>query len=167
MADLPNTPLQAGEKPTFQLIRITNRNDFAIEDMFDGVPYKFLPNTPLSIPPEAAAHFFAWPSDDAQLVRLWIAKRLGWNTMRDIERQADGRMRWEHWVDKIEVQPVHYDLVARDPDAPIPADPGPDDTMTDSDLSPPPHPQEDLSGTKVGMRRDTRFKRKTPRRVDV
>jgi len=169
MADLPNMPpIRPGETPTFQLVKINNTNDFTISDMFDGVPYKFEPNKPLSIPIEAAAHFFLWPSDDPTLVKMWIAKRLGWNTAKDIERQPDGRMRWEHWVDKIEIAPVHFDLVQRDPDAPIPADAGePDESMTDSELPPVPSTRDDLTGTKVGVRRDTRFKRKTPRRVDV
>jgi hypothetical protein len=168
MVDLPAmSPIKPGETPTFQLVKIINTNDFVINDMFDGVPYKFEPNKPLSIPLEAAAHFFAWPSDDPTLVKMWIAKRLGWNTKEDIERQPDGRMRWEHWVEKIMIVPVHFDLVQRDPDAPIPADAGEGEAMTESDLPPVPQTRDDLSGTKVGVRKDTRFKKKAPRRVDV
>ncbi len=172
MADLPNMPaIKPGDTPTFQLVKIINTNDFTIEDMFDGVPYKFEPNKPLSIPLEAAAHFFAWPSDDPTLVKMWIAKRLGWNTKDDIARQPDARMRWEHWVEKIMIVPVHFDLVQRDPDAPIPAmadtGDGEGEAMTDSDLPPVPQTRDDLSETKVGVRKDTRFKKKAPRRVDV
>jgi hypothetical protein len=171
MVDLPSMPpaISPGEKPTFQLVQITNRNDFTIHDMFDGIPYKFEPNKPLAIPVDAASHFFMWPCDDPALVRLWISKRHGWNTAKDIERQADGRMRWEHWVDKITVAPVHFDLVQRDPDAPIPADAGEaDETMTDSDLPPVPATRDDITETKVGVRKNPRFYKKTaPRRVDV
>ncbi len=168
MADLPNMPaIKPGETPTFQLVKIINTNNFVIEDMFDGVPYRFEPDTPLSIPPEAAAHFFAWPSDDPTLIKMWIAKRLGWNTKDDIERQADGRMRWEHWVEKIKIAPVHFDLVQRDANAPIPADTDEVEVMTESDLPPVPQTRDDFSDTKVGVRRDTRFKKKAPRRVDV
>jgi hypothetical protein len=170
MADLPSMqPIKPGETPTFQLVKVCNRNDFAISDMFDGVPYLFEPNKPLSIPIDAASHFFAWPSDDPQLVRLWIAKRLGWNTGADIARQPDGRMRWEHWVDKIDIAPVHFDLIQRDPDAPIPADPGDgaDDLMTDSELPPVPSTRDDIGGTKVGVRTRGRPFQKKPRRVEV
>ena len=94
MADLPNmTAIKPGETPTFQLVKIINTNDFTIEDMFDGVPYRFEPNKPLSIPLEAAAHFFAWPSDDLIFVKLWIVKCFGWNMKDDIARLPDGRMR--------------------------------------------------------------------------
>jgi hypothetical protein len=169
MVDLPlpsMPPIKAGDQPVFRLVKVVNTNDFPISDMYDGVPYVFKPNEPLSIPPEAAQHFFAWPSDDPKLIQMWIAKRLGWNTAADIARQPDGRMRWEHWVDKIQIVPVDYDLVQRDPAAPIPADAGEDDQMTESELPPIPQTRDDVGGTKVGKGRFANRK-KLPRRVDV
>ena len=143
--------------PTFELIRVTNGNPFPITDMFDGVPYVFHPGKPLSIPVAAAQHFFAWPSDDPKVTGLWISKRLGWNTKDDIARQDDGRMRWQHWVEKIKLEAIEYDLVPRDPSAPIPADDGLD---VEPERPPPMPVEEGQQGTKVGAGR-------TPRRVDV
>ena len=80
-----------GKFAGFELIRVTNKNDFPITDMYDGVPYLFAPNKPISIPVAAASHFFAWPTDDPKLFGLWLSKRLGWNTKADLELQSDGR----------------------------------------------------------------------------
>jgi hypothetical protein len=133
--------------PTHTLIRVTNTNPFPVTDMFDGVPYVFSPNTPISIPVAAAQHFFAWPSDDPKLVGLWVSKRLGWNTKADIEVQADGRPRWQHWVEKILVQSVEFDLVPRDPSTPIMADDG----VIDAEPPIPAMPDEGIGGTRVGQ----------------
>jgi hypothetical protein len=172
MADLPhNLPaMDGGTTPSFQMVKVTNNNTFVLLDRFDGVPFQFLPGKPLSIPPDAAAHFFGWPGEP-DLMRLYIAKRHGWNTPDDIKRADDGRMRWEMWVDKIEISAVHFDLVQRDPSAQIPADPGIDDpeleTMAESnDLPMPISPDADTSTTKVG-RRNPNASRKPPRRVDL
>ena len=35
-------------------LRITNNNDFTIEDRYDGVPYIFEAGKTLTVPPEAA-----------------------------------------------------------------------------------------------------------------
>ena len=43
--------------------RITNLNDFTIEDRHDGVPYKFEPKKTITVPLEAAALFFGMPVD--------------------------------------------------------------------------------------------------------
>jgi hypothetical protein len=167
MADLPNIAIKPDDKPSFQMVRVLNKNDFPITDMYDGVPYTFEPGKTLSIPPEAAQHFFAWPADST-LSRMWIAKRLGWNTGEDIKRQADGRMRWEHWVDKIEISAVSYDLVARNPDEPIPADPGEgDERMSEDEDLTMPAATTDITGTRVGRRKRDVPAKRPPRRVNV
>lgn len=173
----PNLQLPDQAQQTFQMVRVTNRNAFAILDRWDGVPYVFSPNKSISIPMDAAAHFFAWPGEP-DYVRFYVAKRHGWNTQDDIARAdkdgksydetGENRMRWEVWVSKIDVAAVHFDLVQRDPDAPIPADAGGEDAeMMDGgdDLPMPIAAGADISGTRVGVR--TRSPgRKPPRRID-
>jgi len=147
-----------GKFAGFELIRVTNKNDFPITDMYDGVPYLFAPNKPISIPVAAASHFFAWPTDDPKLFGLWLSKRLGWNTKADLELQSDGRMRWQHWVEKIHIEAVQYELVQRDPAAPIPADDG----IVEPERLPPEPMDEGLNSTRVGAGTS-----RMPRRVDV
>jgi hypothetical protein len=183
MADIPHAlpPMGPESSPSFQMVKVLNRNPFVIIDRWDGVPYLFkaeplgTTSVGLSIPPDAAAHFFAWPAEP-EVVRFYIAKRHGWNTPEDIARaDKDGnpldptganRMRWELWVEKLEISAVHFDLVQRDPDAPIPADAGdPEDAaMTESgnDLPLPMAAGPDTSGTKVGTRKRSR----PPRRIE-
>ena len=172
MADLPhNLPnsIDPGvDRPSFQMVKVVNHNTFTLLDRFDGVPFAFVPEKPLSIPPDAAAHFFNWPGDP-DVVRLYIAKRHGWNTPEDIKREPDGRMVWEHKVDKIEIGAVHFDLVQREPGAPIPADDGVDmeeAPMVDSDALPMPMAGEaDTTTTRAGKRNPNA--RKAPRRVNL
>ncbi len=96
-----------------------------------------------------------------------IAKRFGWNTPDDIKRGDDGKMRWEIWVDNIHIEPVHMELVERDPAAPIPADPSSaEDAPMAETQSNIPIPMAE--GMEVGATRGGLGKRsKVPRRVDV
>jgi hypothetical protein len=153
-----STPTPEGKFAGFELIRVTNGNDFPITDMYDGVPYLFAPGKPISIPVAAAQHFFAWPTDDPKLFSMWVSKRHGWNTKADLELQTDGRMRWQHWAEKISIEAVQYDLVQRDPAAPIPADDG----VVDPERPPPMPEDEGLSSTRGGTGTN-----RLPRRVDV
>lgn len=151
----------SNELPIFRLVKVVNCNSFAVSDMYDGVPYEFKPNTPLSIPIEAAQHFFLWPEVEPEIVHRWIARRHGWNTMKDIEPQDDGRMRWQHWAENIKIAPIQFDLVPRDPDAPIPADFGEPEGEPDAPPMADPH---DVDQTKVGTRKGIV---RPARRVDV
>jgi hypothetical protein len=162
----PLPPMQPQSQPSFQMVRVVNHNAFAIVDRWDGVPYTFLTDTPLNIPPDAAAHFFGWPAEP-EVRRLFIAKRNGWNTPDDIKRDETGKMRWEKWVDSIEISPVHFDIVQRADDDAIPADCGEDAPMAESGdgLPMPMAPVEDHSSTRVGVGR--RHAGKAPRRVNV
>jgi hypothetical protein len=67
-------------------------------------------------------------------------------------------MRWQHWVEKIHVEAVQYDLVQRDPAAPIPADDG----VVDPERLPPMPEDEGANSTRVGAGLN-----RPPRRVDV
>jgi hypothetical protein len=159
--DFPS--IRLGQSGRFQMVRVTNRNSFPLIDRFDGVPYEFKPNEPLSIAMEVATHVFGWPAEP-ELMRLHIAKRFGWNTPDDIKRGDDGKMRWETWVDNLHIEPVHMELVERDPSAPIPADPSADDgpmAETQSEVPIPLAEGTEVGGTRGGVRS------KAPRRVDV
>src|SRR6202049_605411 len=166
--NLPSSLDMTIEKPSFQMVRVINHNPFAISDRFDGVPFEFQPEEPVNIPPDAAAHFFGWPGQ-ADLIRAYIAKRRGWNTIDDIKRDETGKMRWEGWAEKIEITHIQFDLVPRDPSVPIPADVGQDeDNVLEGDGLPIPIAGEagDISSTGAGIRKSTRFQKKQPRRID-
>ena len=66
--------INLGQSGRFQMVRVTNRNAFALVDRFDGVPYEFRTNQPLSIAMEVATHILGWPAEP-ELMRLHIAKR--------------------------------------------------------------------------------------------
>jgi hypothetical protein len=62
-------------------LRVTNNNDFEINDRYDGVPYSFEAGKALTVPPEAALHIFGWqPGADPRLIEIHVTKRWGWNT---------------------------------------------------------------------------------------
>jgi hypothetical protein len=180
---LPNIPASVDvttERPSFQLVHVVNRNTFEIVDRWDGVPFRFLPEPGdgsetaaakgMNIPPDVAAHLFGWPGEP-DFMRLYIAKRHGWNTPEAIARDpATGKMKWEQWVDNIIINNVHFDLVPRDPAAPIPADTGPDEEeelMREGDIPIPVALDAEVTTTHGGKRNRQTAPRRTPRRVDV
>ncbi len=184
LADLPPN-MEPGSAPSFQMVRVINHNGFPISDRWDGVPYLFKSEPPessvgVAIPPDAAAHFFAWPAEP-EVVKFYIAKRHGWNTQEDIARvdkegrpldpTGANRMRWELWCENIEIIAVHFDLVQRGPDDPIPADIGdPEDaamTESGSSIPLPMSSGPETDGTKVGVRNRNLAAKKTPRKVDM
>ena len=107
-------------------VRVTNRNDFDLEDMFDGVPYVFPGRTyekgdterknpqyhPVTVPPDVAAHIFAYgryadmpPKQQLNAMFDHIAKRFGWNAVH----LADGKGR--EFFRNIDIRPVLFRLV--------------------------------------------------------
>jgi hypothetical protein len=115
-----NQPLDAAaedQDPQVMQVKVINRNDFLIRDMFDGVAYDFHPNRPVSIPIDAANHIFGWwpPFNDdeghrhevePEMMKRHIMKRLGWNTPA---MQQDGRS--ELFYKNLVVQPIFYRMV--------------------------------------------------------
>ncbi len=106
-------------------VRVTNGNDFPIDDRFDGVPYVFEPGKERMIPVLAAALFFGLPVDDNGVVDIEVGedgsivgngehvkRRWGWNNinrMKDedlgeaVERaKAKAALQWS----KIRLVPV-------------------------------------------------------------
>jgi hypothetical protein len=117
-------------QPAVMLLEVTNRNDFEINDMFNGIPVTFPTGQKVEITPDQALHFFAWPGDDADRA-MHMAKRYGWGSRQTLEWTPGTRQPlWFEMAMKIEVHPVYFDLVRRRPSDPIPADDGsdPDDT---------------------------------------
>jgi hypothetical protein len=95
------------EQPQIMNVKIVNRNDFNISDRFDGVPYVFESNRPISLPIDAANHIFGWfPGADPVAVRRHMQKRFGWNTP-DMVREGQN----ERFVDAIEITPILYRMV--------------------------------------------------------
>ena len=88
MAKMPiEDAVPVSEPRAIVSLKFTNHNDFTIEDMFDGVPYQFVPNTPIAIPSDAARHMLGWfPGVDMKAVAAHVQKRWGWNTPALVER---------------------------------------------------------------------------------
>jgi hypothetical protein len=103
--------------PGATMVIVTNRNGFVIRDRFDGVPFTFKPNEPVTIPPDVASHFFGWPAD-REVMKVYIAKRRGWNT-REYMQRADpmnplSELLYERYADNIRITQKEYVLVARE-----------------------------------------------------
>ncbi len=95
------------EQPRIGHVMVVNHNDFPISDRFDGVPYIFEQDKPLSIPIDAANHIFGWyPGVDQEIVRRHVQKRLGWNTPDMVKEGAHNR-----FFNKIELRPISYRMV--------------------------------------------------------
>src|SRR5215471_15488020 len=110
--------------PSMNMVRVTNRNDFLIEDMHDGVPYRFPANETVTIYPEVAAHIFGYPGDD-EYRHLYMSKRWGWNDPKiHHERDRHNVPLWKRMAQKIDIRPVSFDMVERDPIAPRPVELG-------------------------------------------
>lgn len=72
---------QVAEPRTLVSLKLTNNNDFVIEDRFDSVPYVLKPGEPVSIPSDAALHMLGWyPGCDLKAVETYVSRRWGWNT---------------------------------------------------------------------------------------
>jgi len=123
----PQDPLAVEEQePQVMAVRVINKNDFPIRDMFDGVPYVFEPNKPVNIPPDAANHIFAWfqPYDDEDghhhepdpaRMKAHVQKRFGWNTPSLVQ---DSRA--DFFYRNLVVQPIVYRMVPMEIEEPAP-----------------------------------------------
>jgi hypothetical protein len=95
------------DTPQVMNVKIVNRNDFVITDRFDGVPYVFEPNRPVSVPIDAANHIFGWyPGADPALVKRHVQKRFGWNTPAMESSGQNNR-----FFGNIEITPILYRMV--------------------------------------------------------
>jgi hypothetical protein len=112
--------------PAVMALEVTNRNDFPIHDMFNGVPHVFPSGQTVEISTDAAAHFFGWPGEDADRA-LHMAKRYGWGGRENLAwTPGTQEPIYFAMVRKVEIKEVYFDLVRRKPSDPIPADDGRD-----------------------------------------
>lgn len=77
--------------------RVTNSNDFEIDDRYDGVPVIFKPGEAKVIPLEAAALFFGMPVDEDGNVTPapdwgYFARRQGWTNMEPMKDERTNDM---------------------------------------------------------------------------
>lgn len=118
-----------------QRVRVVNRNDFTINDRFDGVPVVFEPNKTVDLPLEVAEHIFHYPGDTEDMYRH-MARRWGWNLPANPQTNFPGHLAlddkgvplWWRMCRKVEITVSTFELrQVGDPKAPIPADDGGDD----------------------------------------
>lgn len=132
------------QQPAIMQVEVTNGCDFPINDMFNGVPIVFPMGETVTVSAAVARHCFAWPGDDAERA-MHMAKRYGWSG-RDYLAQDQNRVPlWRQNADKVKIEPVYYDLVKRDRNAPIAADDG-----SDLDAGAPPPSDKEPATVVVG-----------------
>ena len=122
---LPEPEPAPATPPPMQMVEVTNLNTFPLFDRFDGVPYAFKPNVPISIPPQAARHFFGWPGE-ADVMKLWTCRRFGWNTPGyinpDPNRPHDTRSLADVYFQNLEIKTIEYEMVRKESSVPMPED---------------------------------------------
>lgn len=104
-------------------LRVTNNNDFTIEDRYDGIFFAFAPKKPVVIPVAAGVLFFGFTLDENGFVQLGegvtaapdqnhMQRRWGWNT---VERKRDEELshavqrtndRAKKWSSAITIEPI-------------------------------------------------------------
>jgi hypothetical protein len=99
-------------------IKVTNKNDFPIEDRFDGIPYLIPAMGDCKIPYEAACHIFGvrfkaepghnLPADFREQMFRHVQRRWGWNRKEVIEKSRE-------WFGRIETKLITLRLVEADP----------------------------------------------------
>lgn len=145
-------PLHDPATPSIMQFEIINHNNFTIPDHFDGVPIRFPPNEVVTVSPDVALHCFGYPGEFLDRA-AHMAKRYGWSS-RDFlrpEGPADSQPRYVILAGNVEIRPVYYELVRRNPDAPIPADDGREPDTPREPVS----AGADAGETKVGKRTKT------------
>ena len=139
-------PEVAAPEPAVMMVEVTNRNDFEIRDMYDGVPIVFPVNESVTISPAQAMHCFGYPGEDADRA-VHMARRYGWGGRENLAWVPGTRTPiFAEFALKVELKPIYYDLVKRKPNDPIPADDGVND-------DPPPSKIAAEAGTKAGRRK--------------
>jgi hypothetical protein len=92
---------------TLVSLKVTNHNEFAIEDRFDGVPYRFEPEKATSVPSDAALHMLGWyPGVDMMVVKNHVTKRWGWNTPDIVNQKLNDK-----YFSALSFKPVSYRIV--------------------------------------------------------
>ena len=104
------------DEATVMEVHVINRNDFTIQDRFDGTEFKFPQDKAVSVPPDAALHIFGWfpewtdeegnkhtPNPDD--MKKHVMRRFGWN------RPALAGGPGDLYYSNIKIKPVRYRMV--------------------------------------------------------
>jgi hypothetical protein len=103
---MPVIDRDLNEKPFRQLlVKVTNTNDFPINDMYDGVQYLFEPGKESKLPADAANHILGWTENASRRdMFLHIQKRWGWNTPQWADKS-------QRFFDKFKITHAAFRLV--------------------------------------------------------
>ena len=103
---MPVLDRDISEKPfRAMLVKVTNGNDFALNDMYDGVQYVLEPGKETKMPAEAANHILGWTEGGSRRdMFLHTQKRWGWNTKEWSDKA-------ERFFDKIRITHASFKLV--------------------------------------------------------
>lgn len=107
----------------YQRVKVINHNPFTIRDRHDGLPYIFIRDVEVIVPPDVALHLFAFPGEEADM-HAHMARRWGWNRKEHCEVDEEtGLMKWQSMCRNVEISVEHYEMrKVRQPDEPIPAE---------------------------------------------
>lgn len=121
-----NAPQADSPLPGVMRLQVTNKNPFAIHEMFNGVPVSFPPNVTVDVSNEIALHVFGYPGELEDRA-IHCARRFGWAGREYLVpdgSMGDAEPRYVTMTRLIEIEPVYYDLVKRQTNAPISPDIG-------------------------------------------
>jgi hypothetical protein len=82
------------------IVSVLNRNDFPIEDGYDGVSYTFAPGKAITIPAVAARHIFGWDERAPYSISFeHCEQRFGWLVL-ELRKNA------RQWFKNIRARPL-------------------------------------------------------------
>ena len=111
-------------------VKVINNAETDYTDRYDGVPVVIEAGRSQNLQLDMAAHMFGYHYQVTPDVMFrHTCKRQGWNTPAHLVRQESGKTLAEELFGKLEIKPVVYKMVEEKPDldAPIPADPVPEE----------------------------------------
>lgn len=124
-------------------LKVTNRNGFELKDRYDGVPFKFPANATVSVPLDAAIHFFGFkPGAEPGTFVLQadfnhVCRRYGWgNPMRHKDEEMHDAMTRattdaKTYFDNLEIKAVRREVV----ETPIEEDALPEPRVSAAELA--------------------------------